>query len=268
MKIKDIMKFAYLMGTIVACSIIVACGNEEFNEIGEGSVTFNISADHHITESRATVEVPTPEKMILAMLRDANQVYKSVEVPLSNGVSAPFTQIVSSNTYTFVATNYESRDIVYAENDGRGDCWFYASEQKTVNTGDVFNVNLTAKPCNFKVTIEYSDGFNVLENCVATLYVESHKDRKIQYPQSTDAGAAWFDANSKLIVELDFTYNGQKRHKIYTNALSELAIEGIAQPATWYHITLTPTVASGQVSISVSSTLEKVTGGIYVNPKN
>ena len=169
MKIKDIMKLAYLMGTIVACAIVVSCGNEELNEIGQGSVTFNISTDHLINESRATVEVPTPETMILAMLRDANQVYKSIEVPLSNGVASPFTQIVSSNTYTFVATNYESRDIVYAKNDGRGDCWFYASEEKTVNTGDVFDVNLTAKVCNFKVTIEYSDGFNVLENCVATM---------------------------------------------------------------------------------------------------
>ena len=137
MKIKDIMKFTYLMGTIVACVIVVSCGNEELNEIGQGSVTFNISADHHINESRATVEVPTPDTMILAMLRDVNQVYKSVKVPLSNGVGSPFTQIVSSNTYTFVATNYESRELVYAKNDGRGDCWFYAAEERTVNTGDV-----------------------------------------------------------------------------------------------------------------------------------
>ena len=268
MKIKDIMKFAYLMGTIVMCAIVVACGQGEFNEIGEGSVTFNISTDYSLNESRATVQVPTPDSMILAMLKDVNQVYKSVKVPLENGVSAPFTHIVTSNVYTFVATNYESRDSVYVKNNGRGDSWFYAAEQKTVNTGDVFDVNLTAKVCNTKVTIEYSDGFNVLENCVATLYVDTYQDRKIQYPYNENAGEAWFDAGSNLIIELDFTYNGQKKHKIYTNALSELAPNGIAQPATWYHITLTPTVASGQVSISVSSTLEKVTGGIDVNPKN
>ena len=268
MKIKDIMKYAYLVFAMIVCTIIVSCSQEEYNEFGDGSVTFNISADYHINESRASVELPIPDTLIMAILRDASQVYKAVKVPLVNGIASPFTQVVSSNTYTFLATNYIFRDSVYNKNNGRGDSWFLAMEQKTVNTGDEFDMNLTAKVCNFKVTIEYSDGFNVLENCVATLYVDSYKDRKVLYPQSSDAGEAWFDAGSNLVIELDFTYNGVKKHKIYTNALSELAPDGIAQPATWYHITLTPTVASGQVSISVSSIIEKVTGGIDVNPKN
>lgn len=262
------MRVISVLSAIVAFVLILSCSESDIDSCGNGQVTFNISADHYINESRATVELPVPDTLVLGMLRDVNQVYKIIKVPLQNGVSSPFTQIVSSNTYTFVATNYVFRDSVYAQKNGRGDAWYLAAEEKIINTGDEFQVNLTASVCNTKVTIEYADGFNVLENCIATLYVDSYKDRKILYPQANNAGEAWFDSGSTLTIELDFVYNGERKHKVYTNALSELAPEGVAQPATWYHITLTPTVASGDVSITVSSVIEKVNGGIVVNPKN
>ncbi len=265
MRIKRVIS---VVCALLAFEVSISCSNSDIDNCGTGNVTFNISADYYINESRATVELPVPDTLILGMLRDVNQVYKAIKVPLNNGVSSSFTQIVSSNTYTFIATNYVFRDSVYAQNKGRGAAWYLAGEERTVNTGDEFQINLTASVYNFKVTLEYSDGFNVLENCVATVYVNSYTDRKIEYPHSTDLGEAWFDSGSTMTIELAFTYNGEKKHKVYSNALSELAPEGVAQPATWYHITLTPTVASGDVSITVSSIIEKVNGGIDVNPKN
>ena len=268
MKIENIMKQTRIIAIVLAMGVLFSCSKSDINLTGNGIVTFNVNADNYINESRAIVELPVPDTLIMGMLRDVNQVYRAVKVPLSNGVGVPFTQVVSSNTYIFVATNYVFRDSVYSLYNGRGDALFLAAEEKTVNTGDEFEINLTAKVCNTKVSIEYSDGFNVLENCVATLYVNSYPERKVLYPHNTDLGAAWFDAGSTLTIELDYVYNGVIKHKVYSNALSNLAPEGVAQPATWYHITLTPTVASGDVSISVSSIIEKVTGGIDVNPKN
>lgn len=262
------MRVITVVYALLALNVSISCSNSDIDSLGNGSVTFNISANHYMNESRAIVELPVPDTLILGMLRDVNQVYKALKVPLNNGVSAPFSQIVSSNTYIFVATNYVFRDTVYAQNNGRGDSWYLAAEERTVNTGDEFEINLSASVYNSKVTLEYADGFNVLENCVATVYVNSYPERRVEYPQSVDAGEAWFDSGATLTIELDFVYNGQIKHKVYSNALSELAPDGVAQPATWYHITLTPTVASGDVSITVSSVIEKVEGGIVVNPKN
>lgn len=260
-----------ILGFIGALTVVgatfVACSSESELQ-GEGSVLFNVSADEQITDSRAAVQIETPDTLIVAAYKDVNELYKSIKAPLTEGVAAPFEWIVSSNTYNFVATNCLDENQIYSANGGRGSAWFYASQELTVVTGESFDIDLTASVKNFKVTIEYSDDFNVLENCVATLYTVSNPERKIEYPYGADAGEAWYEAGSKLCLDLSFTYNGVKKGKHFSDALSALAPEGVAQEGYWYHLTLTPTVASGQISISVSSTIEQVNGGIDVNPKS
>ncbi|MBP3420568.1 MAG: DUF4493 domain-containing protein [Marinifilaceae bacterium] len=263
------MKIFSFIGTFAVVGTIFTACNSDSNELyGEGSVVFNVSADEQIVDSRAAVQIATPDTLIVAAYKDVDELYKSIKAPLTEGVAAPFEWIVASNTYNFVATNNLSADQIYAANGGRGEAWFYASKEMTVVTGESFDIDLTASVKNYKVTIEYSDDFNVLENCVATLYTASASERKIEYPYGEDAGDAWYNAGSKLCMDLSFTYNGVKKSKHYGDVLSALAPEGIAQEGYWYHLTLTPTVASGDISISVSSTIEQVNGGIDVNPKS
>ena len=137
------MKIFSFIGTFAVVGTIFTACNSDSNELyGEGSVVFNVSADEQIVDSRAAVQIATPDTLIVAAYKDVDELYKSIKAPLTEGVAAPFEWIVASNTYNFVATNNLSADQIYAANGGRGEAWFYASKEMTVVTGESFDIEL------------------------------------------------------------------------------------------------------------------------------
>ena len=246
---------------------LMACQEVEVPQAEDSHVTFSLSSNGGMDISRAQTTVEAPTTLFLTAYKNG-EVYKEEAVlfnPAENNKSVQWT--MSANQYRFDLVNYKVEDEIYKVADGRGLPYYYATHTEILEKGKAFTIPLTATVQNSKLSIVYVDGFNVLENCTTVAYLADKAGRKIQFPANSDPGPAWFPDGSRLVPELTYTYNGISKKNVYSNALSKIAPDGVMQPAHWYNITLTPTVAQGNITISVSSAVEQIDGNITVDPK-
>lgn len=241
---------------LMSVLLVYGCSESEESIIDVfGEVSFELQVDEELVSSRTAIP-QVPNEIFLDVVPDdkINGTYKRYILSSSKGVFKR-KSILEPGTYNCMAYSHNSVDR--ALNSGsRGEAWFYSEladdQHFEITTENTTAVNLTLKVANTKITLlkngEFSDETFVLNK--AAVYTANAASRKLEYPLMDGTEYGWFKADQDIMVQVFFTYKGQKYYKMLN--IGEKSIAG-----NHHIITMKPSLGGkGTITIQVDNGME------------
>ncbi|MBE6334124.1 MAG: DUF4493 domain-containing protein [Bacteroidales bacterium] len=251
---KNIKK--YILSTILL--IFFACSADsvvqEYEKMGE--VSFELQVDKELVSSRSALPV-VPDEINLDIVPDDKTTGTEKRYMLSstNGVFKR-KSILAPGTYNCKAYSYSSVDRALKEGE-RGVAWFYSElapdNHFEISTENTTPVNLVLKVANSKISLVKNGDFTneeIFALTKAAVYTADATSRKLEYPLMDGTEYGWFKANQDIMVQVFFTYKGQKYYKMLNIGEKSIA-------ANHHIITMKPSLGGiGSITIQVDNGLE------------
>lgn len=260
-------RYSYIL--ILTLSLLFACSNEESQNFvpagGTGEANFEFRVDESLNSSRA-VEVDIPSTITLNILPDDITTGTEKSYTLTSG-SGTFKRKAILEPGTYNCEAYDRKSVELALNSSeRGEAWYYASladdEHFAIETEKTTNVNVTLKIANSAITLNKSGEFTdeeIFSVDKVALYTADNTNRKLTYELMDGSEYGWYKANQSIMVQVYFTYKGQKYYKILD--INEKTIAG-----NNHIITLKPSLGGiGNISIQLDNSLSVVYEVVILN---
>ena len=234
--------------TLISCSDDYKAGNET------GEMNFELSVDNNIIAASRSAESLIPDAIYLDIVPDdkTTGTEKSYILSSNNGVFKR-KSILNPGTYNCIATSHKSVERALNEEE-RGVAWYYSqlpnNQHFEITTENTTNVNLLLKVANTKISVIKNTDFTdeeIFSLYKVALYTDNAPTRKLQYTLMDGTEYGWFKADEDIMVQVYFTYKGQKYYKVLN--INEKSIA-----ANHHIITLKPSLGGiGAINIQVDN---------------
>ncbi len=246
----------YILLTVV--TTIFACSADSVVEEYEnmGQVSFELQVKDELVSSRSAMPI-VPDEINLDIVPDdkVTGTTKRYMLSSSNGIFKR-KSILAPGTYNCMAYSHSTVQKALSEEE-RGVAWFYSEldsdKHFEITTENTTTVNLILRVANTKVSLIKNGDFtneDIFALTKAAVYTADATSRKLEYPLMDGTEYGWFKANEDIMVQVFFTYKGQKYYKMLNIGEKSIA-------ANHHIITMKPSLGGiGSITIQVDNGLE------------
>lgn len=248
-------KLGYILIFLV---LIFSCNKSEHDYFIDnyGQVSFELQVKDELVSSRSAMPV-VPDEINLDIVPDdkATGTSKRYMLSSSNGIFKR-KSILAPGTYNCMAYSHSTVQKALNEEE-RGVAWFYSEldsdKHFEITTENTTAVNLTLGVANTKISLIKNGDFtdeDIFALTKTAVYTANAASRKLEYPLMDGTEYGWFKADEDIMVQVFFTYKGQKYYKMLN--IGEKSIAG-----NHHVITMKPSLGGiGAITIQVDNGME------------